>query len=386
MKSIAIVIVCYNRIDGVKRLCKSLLEADYNGNQDVTLIFSIDKSDTNIVADYAESVEWPHGIKIIRKYNNRQGLKQHILKCGDLTSDYDAVIILEDDIIVSNCFYRYASQAIDFYWNDPRIAGISLYSFQKNWLNWLLRFEPCKTHYDAYFLRVAQSWGQVWTRPKWNEFRAWFVTNPNILPTDNIPKYLKEWPDSSWLKYHDKYCIETNKYFVYPYYSLSSNCSDVGSHAMSNTNDHQVELQFDKKEFLFPLFNQSAIIYDEYMNRQFLGKYVNIPDEQLTTDLYCTHSSIDTRFLLTTKKLNFKILKTFQLFIRPIEASVIHDYQGTGIYLYDTNEKVRNKEKSSIYDLYLYSLRSHDYRRLLRLSLKLTIKEIFNRLQSFICR
>ena len=38
--------------------------------------------------------------------------------------------------------YHYAYNAANYYKNDNNIAGISLYSFQKNWLKWLLRFEP----------------------------------------------------------------------------------------------------------------------------------------------------------------------------------------------------------------------------------------------------
>ena len=102
-------------------------------------------------------------------------MKKHILKCGDYTNQFDIISVLEDDIFVSNSFYHYAYNAAVFYEFEDRVAGISLYSFQKNWLDWIMRFEPQRTGCDAYFMKIAQSWGQVWIKEKWDKFLAWYV-------------------------------------------------------------------------------------------------------------------------------------------------------------------------------------------------------------------
>lgn len=130
-KSFAIVIVCYNRIDGIKRLTQSLERVDFDGRYDIDLIFSIDNSGTNIVEEFASTYDWKYGKKIIRTFEQRQGLKKHILSCGDYTNEYDILVVLEDDIFVSDSMYYYAYNAAEYYWNDSNIAGISLYSFQK---------------------------------------------------------------------------------------------------------------------------------------------------------------------------------------------------------------------------------------------------------------
>jgi len=241
LKSFAIVVICYNRIDSLKRLIASIEKADYGERNDIELVFSIDFSGNSNIRDYAEVYNWKYGNKRIITYDERQGLKKHVLKCGDLTKEYDIVTVLEDDIYLSNSFYHYAYNVMEFYWDDERIAGISLYGFQKNWLDWILRFEPQKNKYDVYFLKVAQSWGQVWSYNKWSEFKKWYNRNNKNFITDNIPEYLLQWPDTSWLKYHDKYLIEKNKYFVYPYYSLSNNFSDAVQHYGGTINNHQIE-------------------------------------------------------------------------------------------------------------------------------------------------
>ena len=109
MKSFAIVLVCYNRLEGLKRLLSSLERVDYAGRNDIELIFSIDNSGTSIIAEFAEKYNWPFGHKTIRTFSQRQGLKNHILQCGDYTQKYDIIVVLEDDIYVSDSMYHFAS-------------------------------------------------------------------------------------------------------------------------------------------------------------------------------------------------------------------------------------------------------------------------------------
>jgi hypothetical protein len=288
LKSFAIVLVCYKRLGGIERLVNALGRADYDGRTDITLIFSIDKSDSNAVVEFAEGYSWPHGPKRVRTFSERQGLKSHILQCGDFTDEYNIVTVLEDDILVSDSFYRYAYDAAENYWADSRVAGISLYNFQKNWLRWVLRFEPQRSAYDAYFMRIAQSWGQVWISRKWQDFKAWYQEHQEFIGSDSIPASLNLWPDSSWLKYHDRYCIETNRWFVYPYVSLSTNCSCAGEHTSGATADYQVELQYGKRAYSFPPLNEDAVCYDEYMDRVGLGRHLGVPEEELTVDFWET--------------------------------------------------------------------------------------------------
>lgn len=379
--SFAIVIVCYKRLDGIKRLISSLENVDYNNRNDITLIFSIDNSGDLSVKEFADEYNWIHGKKIVRTFSERQGLKKHILQCGDYTKQFDIVTILEDDIFVSNSFYHYAYNSAKFYKNDDRIAGISLYSFQKNWLNWILRFEPQKTEYDTYFLKVAQSWGQVWMKNKWDLFMEWYKNNKIFSYSEKIPEYLNTWPESSWLKYHTRYCIETNRFFVYPYFSISTNFSDVGEHAVVSVNDHQVEMVFDKKNFMFSPLKSNSVIYDEYCNRYNLFQYLNIPKDELTIDFWGTkRKKLYKRYVLTTLDLKYKIINSFSLSLHPIEMSVILKIKGDGIYLYDTNKKDK-KRKNGKFNLILYSIRSHDYKKLFPFTIKLFIKEICQKLK-----
>jgi hypothetical protein len=381
MKSFAIVIVCYNRLPGVMRLVKQLEKADYDNRKDIDLIFSIDNSGTSLVEDYANEYLWPYGQKIVRTFSERQGLKKHILQCGEYTEQYDIVTILEDDIFVSDSFYNYAYQAAEYYWEDNNIAGISLYSFQKNWLNWVYRFEPQKNDKDTYFLKIAQSWGQVWTRNKWRPFKEWYLKHKEFSKGGNIPSALYSWPDSSWLKYHDRYCIENNKYFVYPYVSLSTNYSDPGEHATYPVTDHQVELQYSKKIYNFSPFNKDAIRYDEYMEREGLARFLGVNSNELCVSLWATKpNTFLKRYLLTTDILPYKCIANYSLSLRPIELSVIQGIIGNGIYLYDTTVNKKKTKGNATYQRLLYSMRSHDGIQILSFGIKLFINEVCTKL------
>lgn len=384
MKSFAIVVVCYNRVDGVSQLLASLNRANYEGRNDITLICSIDNSGDDKVENFARNFDWKYGEKIIRTFPQRQGLKSHILQCGAYTTEYDIVTVLEDDIIVSESFYSYAYKAAEYYWDDENIAGISLYSFQKNWLKWALRFEPMKGKYDTFFIKVAQSWGQIWTKPKWDDFMKWYESNKEFVKSDNIPQYLNNWPESSWLKFHDRYCIENNKYFVYPYYALSTNTSAKGEHANISSNDYQVDMQYDKQEYYFQPFSNDAIRYDEYFNREGLAKYIGISESQLCVDLYGTRKINDNcRYLLTTAQVkNATIIDKYRLFMRPIESSIIIGIKGEGIYLYDIQGIRRTEIKKEFsYELLKYEMRTHDWKTMFGFSVRLLCEKVLNKLK-----
>ena len=350
-KSFAIIIVCYNRIDGVKRLLQSLESADYCGRNDISLVFSIDFSGDDSIYNFVLNYNWKYGEKRIRAFKEKQGLKKHILQCGNYANEYDIIAVFEDDIYVSNSFFSYAYESALFYCNDENIAGISLYSYQKNWLDWKQRFEPAKGNSDVYFMRIAQSWGQVWTSKQWNTFIKWYEKNQDYdFDKKLLPNNIVSWPKtSSWLKYFCLYLIKTGKYFVYPYYGLSTNFSDVGQHNNKPIIDFQVELVTDKHNWIFERLNKkTSIQYDEYMNRLNLEQYIGLNDGELTNNLNgVSNKSIQSKYLLSMDILNYKIVRTYGLCLHPIELSIINNIQGNDIYLYDTSIIEDNKASFS---------------------------------------
>lgn len=289
------------------------------------------------------------------------GLRKHILSIGQLLDYYDAVIVLEDDIIVAPGFYKFAVAATKFYCNDNNIAGISLYNYPFNYQTFE-PFDALKSEYDVYFMQIAMSWGQVWMRDSWRRFYNWYEqTKHNKLACINNIYCFKEWGEKSWLKYHIAYCIDQNKYFVYPYSSYSTNCADKGTHVTTNLFVFQSPLKWSKQEntYRFPTF-PNGVNYDSYNENRCLYETLQISEADLILDLSDNLKKFENkRYILTTKKMNYQIVKKFALELRPIELNVIMNNEGEGIYLYDSSNPIKNNEHISKIDLLSYKYKIH---------------------------
>lgn len=334
-----IVVITYNRLHCVKRLVESLQNAWYDGDT-VDLIISIDKSNTDLVEKWADKQTWKHGAYKVIRHEKNLGLRAHVLECGNRVKDYDAIAVFEDDVTASPNFYRYSKQCVDKYKDDDRIAGISLYGFPHAGMD-LHAFTPLASGYDVYFMSIAQSWGQIWMKHQWEDFYNWYTNDPSEFGYAPRLNKLYNWPKSSWLKYHIKYCIEKNKYFVYPYHSLSTNNSDAGTHAKKQLRSNtlcQSNLQtLPQNKYSLPSLDECSVKYDFYYEAQFLGKYLGVNEENLCVDLYGDKRNEEhKRYWLTCEPAPYKIIKSFDLAYKPWENNIILNKQGDLIFLYDT--------------------------------------------------
>lgn len=339
MKSggIAIVVVAYNRSDSVRRLLGSLLKANYS--QSATLIISVDKSDTDEVGHLADEFVWPYGEKRVVKHSENLGLRKHILGIGDYLNKYDAIIVLEDDLIVSSNFFIYAKQAIDYYYEDERVAGISLYSFAINYQTFY-PFIPQHSDYDTYFIQCAQSWGQIWMKNQWSDFKEWYEKHENDgFDSRFLPHAICSWSSKSWLKYHTRYCIEMNRYFVYPYFSLTSNCGESGTHLKYASPVFQRVLDENSPthKYVFPELNNEAVKYDGFFEAERIYNVLGMSKDELCLDLTNSKFFYEVKpFLLSTRRLGYKVVEEYGLSYSPIEMNVLNKAPGNLIFLYDT--------------------------------------------------
>lgn len=384
MKPFAVIAVGYNRPDCMLRLLSSLNNADYYGDR-VPLIISIDNSGNNDVIQVAENFEWKHGDKLIKTYPERLGLRKHILTCGDLTEEYQHIAIFEDDLYVSESFYYFAKTAAEFYNYDDRIAGVALYSHMWN-VGCNRPFAPINDQYDVFFMQYACSWGQVWSKDKWSKFIKWYKENEEeFLSSPHIPENVVGWSANSWLKYHIKYCIETNRFFVYPRASLSTNFSSKGQHNTKNSNGYQVPLQFEfRREYILPSFDESFAKYDAFFEFINISNYLGLNNSDVCVDLFgMKNNNLNQRYWLTVKSADYKIIQLFDMSMRPQEMNVIYKINGNEIRLYDTSIKNSNKKikksRKKIMEVE-YDIKNISYKTLLKYILFITFDKILYKL------
>lgn len=333
---LAIVIPSFNRQHSLKRILRSVENADYSGYVNINLIISIDGGGGDEILMIANQFQWLHGQKRIIKFENNIGLRKHIIACGELTSEYGNVIILEDDCFVSRNFYDYASQALEFYNNDPKIAGISLYAYQIN-ENALLPFVPLSDGYASYFMQVPSSWGQVWTNQQWIKFKAFWSNDIKITGDDQLPENVKKWSESSWKKYYYKYMVDKDLYFVYPAISLLTNFGDMGTHYDYEVPYFQVPLETRSHSlnYSFVDFQGSFNKYDAYfeMLPACLNHFgVQIKDKTCV-DIFGTKQLelFDCNYVYSIRACTQPI-KSFAVVMFPLIQNLVHEIEGDTIH------------------------------------------------------
>lgn len=322
---IAIVVIAYNRVAALERLFSSLKNADYNSCFNISLIVSIDYSGKDDCLELANNFTWIHGEKKIINHSEKQGLKKHVMQCGDLCLNYDAVIILEDDLFVSPAFYDYAQQAYNHYRDSDKIAGIGLYSYRFNEIA-LYPFEPISDGFDNYFLQVPCSWGQMWTGRHWQLFKS-YISNRQITVQDELlPEPVKLWnSETSWKKLAYEYLIFTNRYLIYPRISLTTNFGDVGQHFDNKVTVWQTPLLLFKKDFAFSDIDISNSVYDGFfeLDTSLVNKLIHTKLD-ICIDLNGSKplGNIKNPYMLSAKKCANPI-KKFPLSLYPYENNVL---------------------------------------------------------------
>lgn len=380
LRKIAIIVIAYNRLSSLQRLLCSLEKVYYDGD-DVPLIISIDKSDTDSVEHYADEYEWSYGEKTVVKHEKNMGLRKHVLSQGRWLDTYEAVVVLEDDLSVAKDFWSYTKQTVEKYASYNEIAGISLYSFAVNYHS-CRPFTPLHDGNDVYFMNCAMSWGQIWMRRQWMAFYQWYEQHLDFPDMSHLPRSICSWGDKSWLKYHTRYCIEENKYFVFPYISYATNYSEVGTHVTELDSIHQVSLLHGRiKHLRLPDFNNAGCtIYDGFFENKALYSALGIKEPECCLDLNGTNDNrTGKRFWLTTRRLPYKVCRRFTYLQRPIETNVLEERNGEGIYLYDTtiaDNKPRNNNNAAFLSTYFITnsflfLRDYGFRSVIHDFMKL---------------
>lgn len=351
----AIVVATYNRPKALQRLLKSIAKADYQGYENIPLVISIDGGGSIECKQIAEEFVWEYGEKRVIAHIENMGLKAHILSCGDLTEQYGAIIMLEEDLYISPYFYAYSVQTTSYYYAEEKIAGISLFSFKNNDLSGT-PFEPLNNGYDVFFAQVPSSCGQVWTKQQWTRFRIWLKEHENKPVSRHLPKDVRiVWPDnSSWKKYYYSYIVENDLYFVIPYVSYSTNMGDKGEHFAEPTLMFQTRLMEYPTYLKLCPFNKDNVVYDAYFELlpETFRRLGVLQDYDVTIDLAGAKplQDIETPYLLSIKPCA-KPICSFGMCYSPIEVNIIENNEYGHIYLGKTQDFSPTRDEKALEQL-----------------------------------
>ena len=208
----------------------------------------------------------------------------------------------------------------------------------------------------------------------WSGFKDWYEDNVDtyFLPENKslikIPNNVINWDSHSWLKYYISYTVETNKYFVYRYHSLTTNHSESGQHCGETNSSYMVSTQNGTMEYRFPDWDNS-IRYDVFFER--IG--LNIPGYENTKvmlDLYGNKKDFSgADILFSSASRPYKVIETLQLKYRPQEYNCIFRENGQGIYVYDLSVPAECPKSFDDKIRTLYEVKNLSWKRLLRVGL-----------------
>jgi len=353
----SIIVVTFNRPHSLTRLLDFLNQSVYPTGENINLIISIDFQNSALhqqVVEISKLFQWKFGEKVIIEHTYNLGLRKHVITCGDLSEKYGSIIMLEDDLAISPFFYTYAQQALNYYQQDQNIAGISLYTHKKNFSN-RMPFELIGDYSsDIYFLQIASSWGQAWTQSQWTGFRMWYDKGQNITIQDKLPDPIRNWPESSWLKYFIKYLVSENKYFVYPKVSLSTNFGDSGTHNLESDTSYQVPLAYSWGEkYRFQLIKDSINIYDSFFELdEDVFKKINpsLADKNFVVDLYGLKNLaiFDQEYAISNKATAGEIVNSYGLELKPMPLNVICVIKGNYFSLATKESFINNYSPANL--------------------------------------
>lgn len=325
MNDIAIVVTAYNRPNALKLLLGSL--RNLRTNREIPLIISIDNGGVQEVNDIANNYVWRYGKKDVIIHNEKKGLVKHFIWTGDQTKQFETVIFLEDDLLVSPEIVNYVLQLSEFYKDDNSIAGASLYNPIINEITGG-RFYQLEDGYDNYFFQQPY-WGHVWFKKSWDEFKSFlktYVENSAYLPSGVV-----NWK-GSFKKIFIQFLNEKRKFIVTPRVSLVTNNGIAGTHAGGREFCFQSSICLETKKYNFSHIEESHSIYDSsYEIFPNILKYYNpeLLEYEFEVDVNGSKRIYKAPYVLTTKPVK-SFIKCYSSLMKPTELSVVLNQEGNG--------------------------------------------------------
>jgi hypothetical protein len=283
MKSFApIALFVYNRPDHTKRTLDALALNVEAKESELHIFCDGAKASANVstldaISEVRSIVRCENRFKniILHESTVNKGLANSIVKgVAQVLSQHDAIIVLEDDLVVAPKFLTYMNQALDKYQHHNDVACISAYVYPLE-----------STYTEAFFIRGADCWGWATWKDKW----ALFQHDPIALRSqikeqglerdfdfnDNYP-YMQMLEDriagknQSWAVLWYASAFVKNKLCLYPSSTLVQNIGNDGSgtHFTSASHVYLGETVVDKEIRL------SDIVAENNLARKEFGKFL----------------------------------------------------------------------------------------------------------------
>jgi hypothetical protein len=178
-----IVLFVYNRPQHTKQVVEALQKNPEAQASDLYIFSDGPKNQAadeavRAVREYLQTIKGFKRVYIAEREANLGLAKSIISGVTDIVGKFSKIIVLEDDLVVSQYFLEYMNKALCKYQNEERIMQISAYMFPVD----------LKAKTDAVFLPFTTSWGwATWDR-SWQYF-DYVMSGYPVLQNDKKLQY-----------------------------------------------------------------------------------------------------------------------------------------------------------------------------------------------------
>ena len=198
----------------------------------------------------------------------------------------DRLIVLEDDCVPSQSFFRFCDEMLERYKDDERVNIISGRSHHSG-----SKFFKDK---DYIFTHYAHTWGWATWKRAWNEFDIKMSDWPdfmkdggflNILSSEKEGKYFNNWINKIYQHIEEECTHSWDAQWVYarlkngglgivPAHNLIMNIGSVGTHTSEESECHRIIAQEIPESLTHPKFITYNYQYErEHFNSKFTPLY-----------------------------------------------------------------------------------------------------------------
>tara|TARA_B100000073_G_scaffold344501_1_gene351446 strand:+ start:377 stop:1279 length:903 start_codon:yes stop_codon:yes gene_type:complete len=176
-----IAIFTYNRPNHLQKLLYSLSKNEEIKYSDVYFFVDVDinsKADEEVIKLINKN--WNFKSLTLSVNDENYGVRKNIVNgINEVLSHHSSIIVLEEDLEVSEYFLNFMNRGINFYKDDPKVWQISGYS-----LDTLLNIKN-----KAYVSSQLDCWGWATWSDRWNKFEKNFENKIKKLGDESINKF-----------------------------------------------------------------------------------------------------------------------------------------------------------------------------------------------------
>jgi len=175
-----IVLFVYNRPSHTKKTIEALKNNELAGESDLFIFSDGAKSENDAqrvdeVREYIKTIKGFGGVEVTEREKNF-GLANSIISgVNHVSSLYDRVIVLEDDVITAPSFLTFMNNALEFYQTNKSIFSVSGYPYSIK--------IPGSYKKDVFISYRASSWGWGTWKDRWEKV-DWEVKDFNSFIKD----------------------------------------------------------------------------------------------------------------------------------------------------------------------------------------------------------